>query len=170
MEERKNNTGLIVLITVLVILVLGMGGFIIYDKVINKTNESDIEENNSETQNTEDDLVVRKSYKVGDEVELADSSIWYVISNSEDTENFVSLLSSDNINKDYTITINNAETYLSTTYKTELVKNIKANGDEVKEVRLLTLKDISLLSGITESELQPGTSLENGITPAFLYN
>lgn len=36
MEERKNNTGLIILITVLVMLVLGLVGFIVYDKVINK--------------------------------------------------------------------------------------------------------------------------------------
>lgn len=46
MEERRNsNVGFAVLITVLVMLVLGMGGFIIYDKVINKTNEPNIEEN-----------------------------------------------------------------------------------------------------------------------------
>lgn len=48
MEERKNNTGLIVLITVLVMLVLGMGAFIIYDKVINKINEPNSEENNND--------------------------------------------------------------------------------------------------------------------------
>ena len=48
MEERKNNTGLVVLVTVLVMLVIGMGAFIIYDKVINKTNEPNIEENNEE--------------------------------------------------------------------------------------------------------------------------
>ena len=46
MEERKNNTGLVVLVTVLVMLVLGMGGFIVYDKVINKTNEPSTGENN----------------------------------------------------------------------------------------------------------------------------
>lgn len=47
MEERKNNTGLVVLITVLVMLVLGMGAFIIYDKVINKTNEPTTGENSN---------------------------------------------------------------------------------------------------------------------------
>ncbi len=47
MEERRNsNTGLVVLVTVLVMLVLGMGAFIVYDKVINKTNEPSTEENN----------------------------------------------------------------------------------------------------------------------------
>lgn len=46
MEERNNNTGLVVLITVLVMVVLGLVGFIVYDKVINKTNEPSTGENN----------------------------------------------------------------------------------------------------------------------------
>ena len=32
--ENKNNKGLIVLIVVLIIMVLGLGGYIVYDKVI----------------------------------------------------------------------------------------------------------------------------------------
>lgn len=56
MEERKNNTGLVVLTTVLVMLVLGMGAFIIYDKVINKTNEPNSEENNKVDNNDSNDI------------------------------------------------------------------------------------------------------------------
>ena len=47
MEERKNSTGLIVLITVLVMLVLGMGAFIVYDNVMNNTNEPNTGENSN---------------------------------------------------------------------------------------------------------------------------
>ena len=56
MEERKNNTGLVVLTTVLVMLVLGMGAFIIYDKVINKTNEPNSEENNKVDNNDSNNI------------------------------------------------------------------------------------------------------------------
>lgn len=65
MEERKNNTGLVVLITVLVMLVLGMGAFIIYDKVINKTNELNSEENNKvDNNNINDNSNVNSNDKI----------------------------------------------------------------------------------------------------------
>ncbi len=52
MEERKNNnTGLIVLVTVLVMLVLGLVGFIVYDKILKDANEPNVEENNNEETN-----------------------------------------------------------------------------------------------------------------------
>lgn len=45
MEENKSSVGIAVLITVLVMLVLGLGGYIIYEKVSsNKTNEPTIDE------------------------------------------------------------------------------------------------------------------------------
>ena len=44
MEERRSSTGIAVLITVLVMLVLGLGGFIVYDKVLNKKEEPQIKE------------------------------------------------------------------------------------------------------------------------------
>lgn len=49
--EKKNNTIITVVITLLVVAVLGLGGFIVYDKVINKgdnkTNSNTQENNNS---------------------------------------------------------------------------------------------------------------------------
>lgn len=45
MEENKSSVGIAVLITVLVMLVLGLGGYIIYEKVSsNKTNDPTIDE------------------------------------------------------------------------------------------------------------------------------
>ena len=46
--ETKNNTGLVVAVTILAMLVLGLLGFIVYDKVIKDSNEPNIEENNKE--------------------------------------------------------------------------------------------------------------------------
>lgn len=45
MEENKSSVGIAVIITVLVMLVLGLGGYIIYEKVSsNKTNDPTIDE------------------------------------------------------------------------------------------------------------------------------
>ena len=35
MEEKKNNKGLVWLIVILIVLVLGLAGYIVYDKVLN---------------------------------------------------------------------------------------------------------------------------------------
>ena len=43
MEREKNNTGLVVAVTILAMLVVGLVGFIIYDKVINKPSEPGID-------------------------------------------------------------------------------------------------------------------------------
>lgn len=182
MEERNNNTGLIVLITVLIMLVLGLVGFIVYDKVINKTNEPNTGENNKVENNeenkdsnenidkeAEEDKQTNVAYKVGDRVTLIDSSVWHVIEDSATDNDFVTLLSSNNVNENYTITTSNAANYISTTFKNSLIKKLQASNNDIKEARLLTLNDVSSLSGISVGKLQPGTSLENGKTPEFLY-
>ncbi len=46
MENQKNNSGLIALVIVLFLLVLGLGGYIIYDKVLS-TKETHIEDNST---------------------------------------------------------------------------------------------------------------------------
>jgi len=54
MEEKKNNKGLIIVVCVLSVLVLALGGFIVYDKVISKSDENpkdnNIVENNGTTE------------------------------------------------------------------------------------------------------------------------
>lgn len=42
MEEMKNSKGIIWLIVVLIVLVLELGGYIVYDKLIKADNESNI--------------------------------------------------------------------------------------------------------------------------------
>lgn len=46
MEERNNNVVTAVIITLMAVAIIGLVGFIVYDKVINKTNEPNSEENN----------------------------------------------------------------------------------------------------------------------------
>ena len=45
MEEKNNNKGLIILVCILGVLVLALGGFVIYDKVLSKSESNDIDNN-----------------------------------------------------------------------------------------------------------------------------
>lgn len=186
-ENKKNENGIIVL---LIILVIALGGYIVYDKIIsskaeetgvndNNTNSNDnglndskekedvIDDTNKNEQNQE--IITYKVYNLGDKVNLLDSSNWNVLEGSSENEEFVTLMSVDNINKDRSITFRNAPTYVSTTYKSNLIANLNANNDDIKDARLLTLEDISKLSGLEVNNLDAGVSLENNITPSFLY-
>ena len=48
MENKKNSKGLIVLLIILVLCVLGLAGYIVYDKVLSK-NKKTINANNTST-------------------------------------------------------------------------------------------------------------------------
>lgn len=46
---KSSNTGLIIVVTLLAVAVIGLIGFIVYDKVVDKPNDPSVEENNKET-------------------------------------------------------------------------------------------------------------------------
>ena len=108
-----------------------------------------------------------KTYKIGDTVTLKDNSKWYVIEDSTDDDSFVVLLSPNNIN-DGTINYKNAENYLETTYRDKLASSIKMSSSDLT-VRLISLNDLSILSGINEEELDVESSIQNDKTPKFVY-
>lgn len=62
MENQKNNGGLIALVIVLFLLVLGLGGYILYDKVLNnkevkcKDTENSAVDNNTSSNSEENDV------------------------------------------------------------------------------------------------------------------
>ena len=47
MEEKKQSKGLIIAIIILILIIIGMGSFILYDKVLNPSNISNEEKTNS---------------------------------------------------------------------------------------------------------------------------
>lgn len=55
MEKEKNNSGLIALLIVLFLLVLGLGGYIVYDKVL-RNKETPVEKNTSDSDNIENTI------------------------------------------------------------------------------------------------------------------
>lgn len=163
----KHNQDLIMIIGILVLIIIGLGIYIFYDKgwifSSNKNQTNEIEENTPIQEEQPN-----RSYKIGDVVILKNSTSWNVIEESPESNDFVTLLSSENIN-DGTVAVNDAENYVTTTYKNRLQTELNATASDILESRLLTLEDVGVLSGIITDSLQIGTTLENNITPQFLY-
>ena len=113
----------------------------------------------------EDEPQQNKAYRVGDLVKLSDGTSWNVLKNSGIDEDEVTLLSVENVDTTHSIKIIEVKNYLLNDYKDAMTNVLGTDVD----VRLLTLGDISQLSGIAISDLIPGHSIENGVTPAFLY-
>lgn len=139
---EKKNTGLIILVIILSLLVIGLGGYIVYDKVLNKdSNTSDIGTDNGNTNVGNEGEVT--NYSFGDEViiskmasikdyygtgDVQDFSKWNVLSTDENT---VTLYSANTWGKDYKIGDH---------------KNIfEKNGVTINEFRGLNEKELELL-------------------------
>lgn len=108
-----------------------------------------------------------KKYKIGDTITLKDNSKWYVIQDSKEDDSFVVLLGTQNIN-DGTINYQNAEDYLENKYKVAFAKGMKADPDVIT-ARLISLNDISIVSGINEEQLDVNSEIQNDKTPKFIY-
>lgn len=180
MESGKQSDGKgwkIATIVASVVAVCGIG-FGVYCLIENnnKTQEisnlkTQIEEQNriitelNEQDNNSQEGLQNKSYKVGDLVTLKNGTSWNVIEKSDIDNDSIVLLSVDDINTSRNVEISEVKNYLLNEYKNSIAEQLGSNVN----VRLLTLDDVSELSGIASSSLVPGTSLENGITPDFLH-
>lgn len=115
----KNNKSLFVLVVVLCLLIGGLGGYIICDKVLNKdatnnVNDGDVDNtvNNVNKDNKfyihysfGDEVIISKMSSVkgfiaGNDNETVDFSLWHVLS---DNDNIVTLLSDNVWGKDFTV-------------------------------------------------------------------
>ena len=188
MKRKKNNdiiilgiSGLVFVISIIVIIVYYAGSLgetdntviddsnniILNDNDSNNTNNTNNNTNNES--NKKKDEQINGVYKVGDYVTLVNHTSWSVMANTNKDNQYVTLISDENINDSYRISYKKASEYLSTTYKNNLIKRLKASADEIKEVRLINLNDISKLTGISVNQLVPGKVIENKNTPLFLY-
>lgn len=94
---ENKNTGLIVLIVVLSLLVLGLGGFIFYDKVLSTPN-TPIDNKPNEDDSIDIDNNINKKYSVGDEITFNDEK-WNVIKESTENDDYVVVLKSTILNE-----------------------------------------------------------------------
>lgn len=174
-NDKKGWKIATVIASILAVCSIGFGVYCLIENN-NKTQEisnlkTQIEEQNrtiaelNEQDNNPQEDLHNKSYKVGDLVTLKNGTSWNVIKNSDIDDESVVLLSADDINASRNVKISEIKNYLLNEYKNSIAEQLASNVD----VRLLTIDDVSELSGIASSSLVPGTSLENGITPDFLY-
>ena len=61
--ERKNNKGLIILVVILIIMVLSLGGYIVYDKFIDNNKNDVVDKTDDKVDNNEDDNKVVQDTK-----------------------------------------------------------------------------------------------------------
>ena len=151
--ENKNNKGLIVLIVILIIMVLGLGSYIVYDKVI--ANDKTINDSTNNSDNVSKDEASYKSYNIGDKVtvKLNDSTeaTFYVLKQSSETEQDVTLFAEKNIgtgafNNDYS----EGNEYKGSLIESKL-NELTSSWTNVKEKRLITVDEIKS-TGLTETK------------------
>lgn len=78
MENKKNNKGVLILLVMFIILTFILGGYILYDKVLSKTNDKT---NDKITDKNSSEIVEDKEYKV-----LSDNDKTYLV--IKDNENY----------------------------------------------------------------------------------
>ena len=160
MENDQNRTNL-TLIIVLVAVIILISIMAITDHIIKKPSDK---ENNDDTvveqkkdTSVDDNSVVYKSYKIGDQVALIDSSSWHVIKDTSTSEENVTLLKDDKI--DTELKKDEIDNFLNTTYMKILKYNLSALSTDIKEVRLINTEDIKNITGLDTIELD--TTIEN---------
>ena len=60
---EKNNKGLIILVVILIIMVLSLGGYIVYDKLIDNNKNDVVDKTDDKVDNNEDDNKVVQDTK-----------------------------------------------------------------------------------------------------------
>lgn len=154
-SEKKNGKRLIVALVILSILVLGLGGYIVYDKVISNDNTKTNTSNNSNSSNNTKEEISYNSYNIGDKVavKLNDSTVlnFYVLKDSSKSDEFVTLFAEKNIgtsafNTDYT----DGNEYKGSLIESKL-NELTSSWTNVKEKRLITVDEINA-TGLTTKE------------------
>lgn len=122
--ERKNNKGLIILVVILIIMVLSLGGYIIYDKfidnnknnVVDKTNDK---VDNSEVDNEDDNKVVQDTKEESILGDYVGTKLINIDGTNIITEVSMRLIDENNAMLKVSIPEVDVSTYLGTYTKTE---------------------------------------------------
>lgn len=156
--SEKKDTGIIVLVTLLVVLVIGLTGYIAYDKISESKKNDDVVDEEINNKKTE-----YKSYNVGDKITVKLGKNleenFYVLKNSNEDEEIITLFAEKNIgnsafNNDYS---------KGNEYRGSLIEN-KLNEltnmwTNVKVKRLITVDEIKA-TGLIETVVEDrGASL-----------
>lgn len=163
MENDQNRTNLIMII-VLISVILLIAVFV-NSNHINPTESNTEKQDDESNEVTKKDTTVEeqpelyKSYEIGNQITLLDSSSWHVIKNTTKKEETITLLKDSKLSTELKKEeINN---FLTTTYVKLLKDSLSALSTDIKEVRLITLDDIKLITGIETLEKETFIEKEN---------
>ena len=118
--ERKNSKGLIILIVILIIMVLSLGGYIVYDKFIDNNKNNVVDKTNDKVDNNEDDNKIVQDTK--EESILGDyvgTKLINIDGTNITTEVSMRLIDENNAMLKVSIPEVDVSTYLGTYTKTE---------------------------------------------------
>ncbi len=146
--------GVVVLVTFIIV-------FFITNKMVNGNKKKESTEGKEEVEKYD-------SYKVGDIVNLKDDTIWYVLYESEENVEYITLLSKDNVNNT-NVLYGNVNSFLKGTFKNSLVSELKCESSDIQEVRLLAYLDLATLANANSAEFLPETELSKFNIPEFIY-
>lgn len=156
-QNRTNLTLIIVLVAVIILISIMAIADHITKKPSNKeNNDGTVIEQNKDT-SVDDNSVIYKNYKIGDQVTLIDSSNWHVIKDTSTSEENITLLKDDKI--DTELKKDEIDNFLNTTYMKILKDNLSALSTDIKEIRLINTEDIKNITGLDTIELD--TTIEN---------
>ena len=156
-QNRTNLTLIIVLVAVIILISIMAIADHLTKKPSNKENNSDTVVEQKKDTSVDDNSVIYKSYKIGDQVTLIDSSNWHVIKDTSTSEESITLLKDDKI--DTELKKDEIDNFLNTTYMKILKDNLSALSTDIKEVRLINTEDIKNITGLDTIELD--TTIEN---------
>lgn len=174
---EKNNKGLIILVVILIIMVLSLGGYIIYDKfidnnknnVVDKTNDK---VDNSEVDNEDDNKVVQDTKKESILGDYVGTKLINIDGTNITTEVSMRLIDENNAMLKVSIPEVDVSTYLGTYTKTEdgtlnfSFNKIIWNSGEV--TALTPVKNISLKENNKEYTYEQKNSLTSSSDTVLL--
>lgn len=175
--ERKNNKGLIILVVILIIMVLSLGGYIVYDKFIdnNKNNvvdKTDDKVDNSEVDNEDDNKIVQDTKEESILGDYVGTKLINIDGTNITTEVSMRLIDENNAMLKVSIPEVDVSTYLGTYTKTEdgtlnfSFNKIIWNSGEV--TALTPVKNISLKENNKEYTYELKNSLTSSSDIALL--
>jgi len=147
-----------VIITKLAVLVLCLGGYFVYDKMLDK----DVLSNNNNEETNEPEKTEVKEYVVGDKI-VFNNQNWYVIANSSSNMDYVTVINESNQVDQFAYSNSNnsnydssdLKVYLEQTYMKELGEsNLKlVNGYKIRAITKEELVSLGCETGLESNNI-----------------
>ena len=147
--------GVVALITFILV-------FVVTNKLVNGNKKK------TNTTNTTPEKVEKYTkYDEGDSVTLSDGSKWHVLYETLEDNEYITLLSDEDVSDGATL-YGNLNSYLKGTYKTNLTTKLGIESSDIYGIRLLAYLDLANITKYNSSEFLPETPLSEFKVPEFI--